>query len=100
MDGNGQQNRLGADLLDPKIHPDEKQQTICQARAHVPKDARSCRKSGQNRMEELFGGIHINALLQHPMFPPIPVRKIPERGRLDQAIHQQNSLTHPLAIVL
>ena len=102
MDGNGQQNRPGADLLDPKIkiHPDEKRQTICPARAHVVKDAHSHKKSGQNRMEELYAGIHINALLQHPTFPPTAVQQLPERRRLDQAIHQQNSPTHPLAMDL
>jgi hypothetical protein len=100
MDGNGRQNRPGAALLDPKLYPDEKRQAICPARAHVAKDAHSCRKSGQNRMEEPHRGIHINALLQHPMFPSIAVQQLPERGRLDQAIHQQISPTHPLAMDL
>jgi hypothetical protein len=56
MDGNEQQNRPGADLLDPKIHPDEKRQAIPPARAYVAKDACSHRKSGQNRMANFTEG--------------------------------------------
>ncbi len=63
MDGNGRTYGPRTDLLDTKVHFNEKQQTIFPHGTHVSKDASTCRKSRQDRMEKFHGRLHIVPLL-------------------------------------
>ncbi len=87
------QNRPRTNLLDPKMHSDEKWQTILTPRANVSETTRPGRKPRQDRMDFFYRRIHLYTFLQDPKISPVNVKQLSQQSRL-QFINKILQITH------